>query len=76
MTVMVARLMWLAPVLLVVISLALIRAGINQKKTFESGALVTARVVDVNIRNRADVTYGHIDLMVPNTAGDSTFARL
>ncbi len=73
---LVARLMWLAPVLLVAIGLSLIRAGFSLKNTLESGAVVTARVVDVNIRNRADVTYGHIDLRVPNTAGDSTDARL
>lgn len=76
MTVLLARLMWLAPLFLVVISLALIRSGFGLKETLESGALATARVVDVKIRNRADVTYGHIDLRVPNTVGDSTDARL
>jgi hypothetical protein len=68
--------MWLAPVLLVVISIALVRAGLNQKTTQESGVLVTADVVDVNIRNRADVTYGHVDLRFPTSAGDSTEVRL
>ncbi len=76
MTVWVARLLWLAPVLLVVIGLSLIRAGFSLKNTLESGTVVTARVVDVSIRNRADVTYGHIDLRVPDTRGDSTDARL
>ena len=76
MTVMIARLMWIAPGLLIVISLALTRAGFNQKKTLESGVSATAKVVDVNIRNRADVTYGHIDLRLPTSAGDSTEARL
>lgn len=76
MTVWVARLLWLAPVLLVVITVSLIWAGFSLKNTLESGVVATARVVDVKIRNRADVTYGHIDLRVPNTSGDSTDARL
>lgn len=76
MTLTVARLMWLAPVLLVVISIALVRAGFNQKNTLETGVLVTADVVDMSIRNRADVTYGHVDLRYPTSAADSAEVRL
>jgi len=76
MTVWVARLLWLAPALLAVISFSLIKAGFSLKNTLESGAVVTARVVDVSIRHRADVTYGHIDLRVPNQGSDSTDSRL
>lgn len=72
----VARLMWLGPALLVAISIALLRAGFDERTTLESGTLVTAEVVDVNIRNRADVTYGHIDLRVPTPEGEVIERRL
>jgi hypothetical protein len=76
MTAVLARLMWLAPALLLVIGLWLIQAGIGQKHTLDSGVLLTADVVDINIRNRADVTYGHIDLDVPEPSGDTVRVRL
>jgi hypothetical protein len=69
--------MWLAPALLLVIGILLIRAGFEQRQTLESGLLVTAKVRGVEIRNRADVTYGHIDLAVPDPkSGDSSDVRL
>lgn len=73
---LVARLMWLLPVLLVVISIALLSAGLDERETLGTGTLVTARVVDVEIRNRADVTYGHIDLLVPISETESIERRL
>lgn len=72
----VARLMWLAPALLVVIAISLLLAGSDQRTTLESGEPAVARVIDTEVRNRADVTYGHIDLRVPSTSGDSTDVRL
>jgi hypothetical protein len=68
--------MWVAPVLLAAIGVFLAKAGLNQKSTLESGEPATARVVDVEIRNRADVTYGHIDLRIPESASDSSDVRL
>ena len=61
----VARLMWFLPILLGVISAALLKAGLDERETLESGTPATAQVVEVEIRNRADVTYGHIDLRIP-----------
>ena len=68
MRVLVARLKWFSPALLLLIGILLIRAGFQQRATYESGTPATARVVDHEIRNRADVTYGHIDLMAYNPA--------
>jgi len=72
----IARLMWVLPLILVVITLSLVRAGLNQRATLESGELVSARVVGKVIRNRADITYGHIDLMVAVPDSDSLAVRL
>lgn len=68
--------MWIAPAVLLVIGIFLIKAGLEQRRTLEQGDSATARVIDVEIRNRADVTYGHIDLRIPEKAGDSTEVRL
>lgn len=61
---------------LLVIGIFLIKAGLELKETLERGYSATARVTGVEIRNRADVTYGHIDLRVPDEAGDSAQVRL
>lgn len=65
----VARLLWALPVLLVVVSISLFDAGLSERSTFERGRKATAQVVDVEIRNRADVTYGHIDLRIGTPDG-------
>ena len=72
----VARLLWLLPVLLAVVSAALLKAGFAERRTLESGTLVTAQVIDVEIRNRADVTYGHIDLRIPISENEVIERRL
>ena len=72
----VARLLWLLPVLLAVISAALLKAGFDERRTLKSGTLVTAQVIDVEIRNRADVTYGHIDLRIPLSEAEVIERRL
>jgi len=73
---LVARLMWLLPALLVVISVALLRAGFAERETLAAGTAATAQVVDVEIRNRADVTYGHIDLRIPLSDSEVLERRL
>ncbi|MGA7305027.1 MAG: DUF3592 domain-containing protein [Rhodothermales bacterium] len=60
----VARLMWALPALLCVISVALFRAGLAERQTLDAGTTMTAQVVHVEFRNRADVTYGDIDLRI------------
>jgi hypothetical protein len=72
----VARLLYVLPALLAVIALALVRAGLDERQTLERGSLYTAEVVDVEIRNRADVTYGHIDLSIPLEDGETLERRL
>lgn len=73
---LVARALWVLPALLIVISASLIKAGLDERKTLEAGTLVTAQVVDVEIRNRADVTYGHIDLRIPVSETETIDRRL
>ena len=72
----VARLLWLFPMLLFVISGFLFKAGFDQKTTLESGVLRSAKVLDVEVRNRADVTYGHIDLLIADEDGGEFEKRL
>ncbi|MEM1271744.1 MAG: DUF3592 domain-containing protein [Bacteroidota bacterium] len=60
----IARLMWLLPVLLLVISASLVRAGLDQKETFEQGEAAVAEVVDFDITQRSEITYSYIDLRV------------
>ena len=65
----IARLMWLLPLLLAVIALALTRAGFEQRRTFEEGEPAVAQIVHVEVENRAEVTYGEIELQVPLSDG-------
>lgn len=60
----VARLLWALPVLLLVISGTLLKAGLAQRTTLMSGTSMMAQVTDVELRNRADVTYGHMELRI------------
>jgi hypothetical protein len=68
--------MWLAPLLLIVITVMLLRAGLAQKATLQQGELRTARVVEYVERSRAEITYGHLKLEVPLEDGSLLQERL
>ena len=68
---LIARLMWCLPVLLAVIALALTRAGFEQRRTFEEGEAARARIVAVQVENRAEVTYGEVVLQIPLADGQT-----
>jgi len=58
----VARLLWLMPLLLVVISVALGRAGLEQRQITASGQSVVAEIVEIETRQRSEISRGHVRL--------------
>lgn len=59
---LVARALWVLPILLVVISIGLVRAGSAQRAVAESGIGVDAEVLDVEVRERSEITHGMVKL--------------
>ena len=53
-----ARALWLAPLLLLVIAVALVPAGLAQREAAEAGETVPAEVLDVALRERSEITRG------------------
>ena len=53
-----ARLMWALPLLLLVISVSLVRAGLGQREALRSGEVVEATLQDVFKRERSEITRG------------------
>ena len=68
-----ARLLWFAPILMLVIAVALVRAGFEQRTVATAGAQVTADVEGVTLRERSEITRGEVRLryLLPG-AEDST----
>ena len=62
MTYPVARLLWAAPLLLFVIAGALVWAGVQQREAAERGNKVPAEIVQLNLRERAEITRGAVRL--------------
>ncbi len=54
----VARLMWLAPLLLLVIAGALVRAAGQQRAVADGGTIVQATLDSLTVRERAEITRG------------------
>ena len=59
----VARLLWALPILLLVISLSLVRAGLGQQAALTEGVLVDATLEDVYKRERSEITRGEAVLV-------------
>lgn len=59
---LVARLLWALPLLLVVISVATTRAGLEQRAVAETGQTVEAEVVGLDLRERSEITRGDVQL--------------
>ncbi|OZC02604.1 hypothetical protein [Rubricoccus marinus] len=66
----VARLLWLLPLLLVAIAILLTVSGFEQRETAEYGERVVAEVLDVEVRERSEITHGMVKLRYtpPETA--------
>jgi hypothetical protein len=57
-----ARLLWLAPLLLLVYGLFLLKAPLDLSRTLREGTPVMAEVLHVEVSGRQDVTYDYADL--------------
>ena len=66
----VARLLWALPLLLVVISVQLVRAGVEQREVSEAGVEVQADVLGLDVRERSEITHGmvHLRYSMPSSA--------
>ena len=53
-----ARLMWAMPLLLLVISVSLVRAGIDQQAALEDGEVIDATLEEIYKRERSEITRG------------------
>ena len=58
----VARLMWVLPLLMLVIAAVLTARGFEQRETAEFGVGVDAEVLDVEVRERSEITHGMVKL--------------
>lgn len=54
----VARLMWIGPLLLLAICGALLKAGLEQRTVATRGAVVTATLDSLSVRERSEITRG------------------
>lgn len=67
-----AKLLWVLPILLFVISVGLIRAGMEQRETAELGVPVDADVTAIEVRERSEITHGMVRLRyLPPAQADS-----
>ena len=57
-----ARALWAAPALMAVIAVALLVSGLDQRRTATEGAEIQAQVVDVEVRERSEITRGAVTL--------------
>lgn len=58
----VARLLWLLPLLMLLISGALLRAGVGQKNAADYGEIIEARIDSLDVRERAEITHAAVYL--------------
>jgi hypothetical protein len=57
-----ARALWAAPALMAVIAVALLVSGLDQRATAIEGTDVQAEVVDIEVRERSEITRGAVTL--------------
>ena len=70
----VAKILWVAPALLLFLAINQIWVAFELKSTLENGKLVTANVTEYDKVDRADITYGFVSLSIPLEDG-STLIR-
>ncbi len=61
----VARILWVVPALLLLLSLDQAKVAYDLRATWRQGTSATAEVIEWERSNRADVTYGYVSLRVP-----------
>ena len=61
---LVARLLWIAPLLLLYLTINQAMVAIDLKETWEQGTPAVAEVLEVETSNRVDVTYDYVSLRV------------
>ncbi len=61
----VARILWVVPLLLLLLSLDQAKVAYDLHATWRQGERATAEVIEWERSNRADVTYGYVSLRVP-----------
>lgn len=66
----VARLMWLAPLLLVLYSLYLFKAPFDYRRTLSEGIEAEAEIVELHLDNRVDVSMDYVTLAVTLPSGE------
>ncbi len=70
----VARVLWIVPVILVVLAINQAMVAWHLRATWDRGQPAMAKVLNFESTNRADVTYGYVDLRV-ELAGGETITR-
>lgn len=68
---LVAKLMWLAPLLLLAFGLVLAKTPYDFSRTLKQGYAATARVEEFITTNRSEISYDAVKLVVPTRSGDS-----
>ena len=71
----VAKLLWALPLLMLVISVALVRAGMEQREIAEAGVPVEADVLGIEVRERSEITHGMVNLRYPDPVGADSVER-
>jgi len=72
----IAKALWLVPLLMFIYSFYLLRAGLDQKSTAESGFQTTAEVTKVDVGQRSEITYGEMDLEFVDSDGNQVAETL
>lgn len=67
----VAKLMWLAPLLLLAFGLVLAKTPYDFSRTLQQGYAATARVEEFVTTRRSEISYDAVRLVVPTQTGDS-----
>ena len=70
----IARILWVVPFGLVLLSIDQAKLAYDLRTTWHHGAQTTAEVLEWQSSNRADVTYGYVSLRIPLADG-STLTR-
>lgn len=70
-----ARALWLAPLLMLAIAIALVPAGLAQREAAEAGETVQAEVLSVNLRERSEITRGEAVLRYTPPGASSSVER-
>ena len=65
----IARILWIVPAMLLFLAVNQVKVAWDLKSTWDSGQSAIAEVLSFESSNRADVTYGYLDLRVELATG-------